>query len=315
MSLLVLLRLGRRWTAGELAARLEVSVRTIHRDIQALVDAGLPIRADRGPAGGFVLDRGYRLGVPWTLEEAQALLLGAPGAASALGLRAILAEAQLKLLASLPGEVRSAAMRTSQIFHIDETRWFRSAEVPHLLAELSDAATEQVRVQVRYWRKGKLNDETLEPLGFVSKAGVWYLVARKAARLRTYRVSRIASAVVSTEHFERPTDFDLLAYWEHAREEFEQSRPRIEVVLRVKAVDIPSLRAAVDWSVRPAIDGLSRETSDGWLELKLPFERVEYAYDDLVKLGGKVEIIDPPELRERLARTGQELVGRYGTAR
>jgi predicted DNA-binding transcriptional regulator YafY len=249
--------------------------------------------------------------VPWTLEEAQALLLGAPGAAASLGLSSILADAQLKLLAALPGDVRPAAMRTSRMFHVDEARWFSSTETPRFLAQLAEAAADQLHVEVQYWRKDTLHTEPLEPLGLVLKAGVWYLVARTGDTPRTYRLSRIASVATSAEHFERPTDFELVAYWEHARAEFEQSRPRVEVVLRIKRADIPALRAAVDWSVRPALDEPSNETSDGRLELKLPFERLEYAYDDLVKLGGKVEVTDPPELRERLARTGQDLVGRY----
>jgi predicted DNA-binding transcriptional regulator YafY len=153
--------------------------------------------------------------------------------------------------------------------------------------------------------------ETLEPLGLVLKAGVWYLVARTADAIRTYRVSRVESAITADHRFKRPVDFDLVSYWQNSRAEFETSRPHIEVVLRIDPADIPALRAEIDWTIRPALEGSGTETVDGRIELRLPFERLEYAYADLVKLGGRVELIEPRDLRQRLAPTGSELVGRY----
>lgn len=311
VSLLLLLQLGRRWTAAELAARLGSSVRTVHRDIAALIEAGVPVRGERGPSGGFTLTPSYRTRPPLTADEVQVLLLGAPSAARALGLGALLLDGQLKLLGSLPPDLRRAAARARELFHVDEPRWFNRPDESPFFPELASASSEQLRVRVDYRRKGRLVSETLEPLGLVLKAGVWYLAARAGEALRIYRVSRIASLTTTDQRFSRPADFDLVSFWEQSREEFETSRPHLDVILLIDPADIPALRAAIDWTVRAALDRAGVETADGRVELSLPFERLEYAYADLVKLGGAVEVIEPLELRTRLALTGHELVNRY----
>ncbi|HVG68707.1 MAG TPA: WYL domain-containing protein [Gaiellales bacterium] len=313
ISLLLLLQLGRRFTAADLAARLGVSTRTVHRDIDALLDAGVPVRADRGPGGGFALPAGHRSRVPLSAGEAQALLVGAPGAAGALGLGALLVDAQRKVLASLPGDLRQAASRAQQLIHVDEPRWFSDRDDPAFVAELASAAADRLRVQAEY-RRDVAETLALEPLGLVLKAGVWYLAARPAAgEPRIYRVSRFSSVVVGAEGFRRPRGFDLAAFWEQSRDEFESSRPRMDVTLRVAEGDIGALRAAVDATVRPTVDRPGKPTGDGRTELTLTFERVEYAYADLVPLAGAVEVIAPLELRTRLAAAGRGLAARYAS--
>jgi predicted DNA-binding transcriptional regulator YafY len=311
VSLLLLLQLGRRWTATELAAKLGTSVRTIHRDVEALGEAGIPVDAERGPGGGFMLPASYRTRLPLSAGEANALLIGAPGAASALGLGALLLDARRKLLASLPVELRQAAARAEALFHIDEPRWFSRADEPPFLADLAAAASEQRRVDVEYRRRDEVDTRTLDPLGLVLKAGVWYLVARSDGEERIYRVSRLLTVTISETAFKRPAHFDLVAFWERLRDDFEASRPRVDVTVRVERSSVGALRDAVDWSVRPTVDAGGIDTDDGRVEFLLPFERVESAYADLVKLGGAVEIREPPELRERLVQTGRELIARY----
>jgi predicted DNA-binding transcriptional regulator YafY len=311
ISLLLLLQLGRRFTAAELAARLGVSTRTVHRDIDALLDAGVPVRADRGPGGGFALPVGHRSRVPLSAGEAQALLVGAPSAAGALGLGALLVDAQRKVLASLPGDLRQAASQAQQLIHVDEPRWFSEQDDSAFVAELASAAADRLRVHAEY-RRDVAETLVLEPLGLVLKAGVWYLAARAAdGEPRIYRVSRFSSVVVSAEGFRRPRGFELAAFWEQSRDEFESSRPRMDVTLRVAEADIGALRAAVDATVRPTVDRPGKPTGDGRTELTLTFERVEYAYADLVPLAGAVEVIAPLELRTRLAAAGRGLAARY----
>jgi predicted DNA-binding transcriptional regulator YafY len=312
VSLLLLLQLDRRWTAADLATQLGTSVRTIHRDVEALGEAGVPIHAERGPGGGFTLPVGYRSRLPLSAAEAQALLIGAPGAAGALGLGPLLLDARRKLLASLPAEPRQTAARAHALFHVDEPRWFSTADEPPFLAELASAATEQRRVAVEYRRRDQVASRTLDPLGLVLKAGVWYLVARSADETRLFRVSRLLTVTVTDAGFKRPAHFDLVAFWERSRDEFETSRSRVEVVVRVERGDVRALREAIDWSVRPAVDAGGIDRDDGRIEFLLPFERLESAYADLVKLGGVVEVLEPSELRDRLAQTGRELVTRYG---
>jgi predicted DNA-binding transcriptional regulator YafY len=269
------------------------------------------LRTERGPGGGFTLPSDYRTRLPLTVEETQALLIGAPGAAGALGLGALLLEARLKVLAALPTELRRNAARAEALFHVDEPRWFSRAEEPPFLAELAAAASEERRISVEYGRRDEVITRTLDPLGLVLKAGVWYLTARGDGELRIFRVSRLVAVAVTDETFSRPADFDLVGFWNQAREEFETTRPRVDVTLRIGLADIEALRNAIDWSVRPSLDAGGVDAGDGRIELSLPFERLEYAYADLVQLGGTVEVLEPPELRERLQRTGRELTDLY----
>jgi predicted DNA-binding transcriptional regulator YafY len=316
VTLLLLLQLGRSWTAAELARRLNTSLRTVHRDIEALREAGVPVVAARGTGGGFRLAEGYRGRLPLTEQEVAALLVGAPGAASALGLDALLLEARLKLIGSLSADLRERASRAAQLIHLDEPPWFRTSDEPPFLRQVAAAAAER-RSLVLDYRAGRGGAvlRRIDPLGLVLKAGVWYLVGRSDNEIRVYRVSRIAALKDTGERFVPPSRFDLASFWAHARDEFELTRPRVEVTVRLDRAELPALRRAVDWTVRPAVgDGEAIDGDGARVELTLPFERLEYAYADLVKLAGAVEVVAPAELRERLAAAGRSLVARYPAA-
>src|SRR6266480_1642746 len=215
VNVLLLLQTRSRMTAGELAEELEVSVRTIYRDVDALAEAGVPIYAERGPHGGVRLVDGYRTRLTGlTAEEAEAVFLsGVPGPAAELGLGTVVAAARLKVLAALPPELRNRASRLVERFHLDATGWFRESEpVPHL-ATLPEAVWETRRVEISYDRGDRSVGRTLEPLGLVIKAGVWYLVAISEGQFRTYRVSRVLEARLLDDQFSRPDDFDLSGFW------------------------------------------------------------------------------------------------------
>jgi predicted DNA-binding transcriptional regulator YafY len=311
VSLLLLLQLGRRWTAAELAAELGTSVRTVHRDVAALAEAGVPVRADRGPGGGFTLPPAYRARLPLSADETQALLVGTPGAAAALGLGALLLDARRKVLASLPGDLREAAASADALFHVDEPRWFAGTDDTPCLPALVAGATERRRVAIGYRRRDDVEPLTVDPIGFVLKAGVWYMVARRDGHLRVYRVSRIEAATATAAGFRAPRRFDLAAFWERSREQFETSRPRIDVRLRLAPADVPALRGAIDPAARPVLDEGGTELGDGRVEVVLPFERVAYAHAELVPLGALVEVLEPAALRARLAETGHGLAALY----
>lgn len=208
VNILLLLQSRGGMTARQLADELEVSVRTIHRDVEELSAAGVPVYAERGPLGGIRLVDGYRTRLTgMTADEAEALFLaGLPGPAAQLGLGTVVAAAQLKVMAALPPELRSRASRLVQQFHLDAAGWFQAnEEVPHL-ATLSTAVWEGRNVAVDYDR-GDVVSRTLGPLGLVLKGGVWYVVAAVDGQIRTYRASRVVGATLLDEPVDRPEGF------------------------------------------------------------------------------------------------------------
>ncbi|HEY1368405.1 MAG TPA: WYL domain-containing protein [Gaiellaceae bacterium] len=302
VSLLLLLQTRGQQTATELAGRLEVSVRTVHRDVESLVVAGVPVEAVRGPAGGYRLAGGYRTRLTGlTGDEAEALFAaGMPGPAAELGLGSELAAARLKVLAAMPSELQERATRASRLFHLDTRGWFRAGDrVPHL-PTLADAVWRGCRVRMRYREGPRVVQRTIDPLGLVLKGGAWYLIARRAVGMRVYRVSRVASARALETPFERPAGFELASYWDEWSRAFEESRARVDVTVRVAEEVIRFLGR--DRRVEP----------DGRVVVR--FESLGDAYRDLLRFGADVEVLEPLELRTRLAETARELVARYGAA-
>src|SRR5688572_29401734 len=193
VNLLLLLQTRGGMTAAELARELEVSIRTVHRDVEALSASGVPIYAERGPHGGVRLVDGYRTRLTgMTPDEAEALFLsGLPGPAAELGLGTVVAAARLKVLAALPAELRARASRLVERFHLDAAGWFRASEEVPQLAPLADAVWESRPIRVTYRRGDEEVERRLEPLRLVLKAGVWYIVASADGQVRTYRARRI----------------------------------------------------------------------------------------------------------------------------
>ena len=299
VSLLLLLQTRGLLTAAEIGERLEVSVRTVHRDVEALAAAGVPVESLRGPAGGYRLAGGYRTRLTGlTADEAEALFVaGMPGPAAELGLGGELAAARLKLLAALPSELQERAARASRLFHLDTRGWFRAEDrVPHLPA-LSAVVWRGCRVRIRYREGMRVVQRTIEPLGLVLKGGAWYLIAHRSVGMRVYRVSRVVSVRPLDEAFARPDGFELAAFWDEWSRAFERERPRVEVTVRVSE------------EVRRYLPHDSRlESGD---RAVLGFENLGEAYRELLRFGADLEVLEPAELRARVAGTGRELAALY----
>jgi predicted DNA-binding transcriptional regulator YafY len=314
VSILLLLQTRGRMTAPRLAEELEVSVRTIYRDLQALGEAGVPVYTEPGPNGGCSLVDGYRTRLTGlTPHEAEALFLsGVPAATGDLGLGTVVAAAQLKVLAALPPELRSRATRIRDRFHLDAPGWWRRAEdVPHL-AELSEAVWDDRRVELRYERRDRVVQRTVDPFGLVLKGGVWYLVARARDGLRTYRVSRIRTLTVLDAQFDRPEGFDLGAHWDASSGEFQASLLRHEVTARVSPAGLAALAHAVDpLAARLAVASAGPPDAGGWVTVTIPTEALDYAHNDLLRLGTDIEVLAPDELRDRFRDTAETLAARY----
>jgi predicted DNA-binding transcriptional regulator YafY len=300
VSLLLLLQTRGQLTAAEIAERLEVSVRTVHRDVESLAAAGVPVEAVRGPAGGYRLAGGYRTRLTGlTADEAEALFAaGMPGPAAELGLGGELAAARLKLLAALPSELQERATRASRLFHLDTRGWFRAEDtVPHLPA-LAAAVWQGCRARIRYREGGSVVQRTIDPLGLVLKGGAWYLVARRSAGMRVYRVSRVVSVRALEESFERPSSFELTVFWEQWSRSFEETLPRVQVTVRV------------DEDVRRWLPGDPRVGEDG--RTVVAFAHLGDAYRELLRFGTQLEVLEPVELRDRIAATSREVAAMYG---
>src|SRR5215472_402778 len=217
LSILLLLQTHQRLTGRDLAKRLEVSERTIHRDMEALGMAGVPVVAERGTGGGWSLLEGYRTNLTGlTGTEMQALLLAKPSRLLAdLGLRQAADAALLKLLAAMPAITRHAAEYARQRLHVDGAGWHEAAEAVPYLLPIQEAIWQERKLRLTYQRgDGTTVERLTDPLGLVAKSGVWYLVAAVDGELRSYRVSRVQSAQATEESFARPPTFDLAAYWQ-----------------------------------------------------------------------------------------------------
>src|SRR5215469_15408601 len=198
LSILMLLQARGRMSARALAAEFEVSVRTIHRDIDQLSAAGVPVYAERGRDGGFRLVDGYRTELTGlTQSEAETLFLtGLPGPAAQLGFAQQAAAARLKLVAALPRHAQPGAERIAARFHLDPATWFRAGAPEPFLPVIAQTvfAGRMLKLSYRPSGESEVRARKLAPLGLVLKGGVWYFVAQAGKAIRSYRVSNVMSA-------------------------------------------------------------------------------------------------------------------------
>ncbi len=311
VQLLLLLQARGRMTAAALAEELEVSERTIHRDVDALSAAGVPIYAERGPHGGIQLVDGYRTRLTGlTGDEAEALFLsGIPGPAAELGLGTVVAAARLKVLAALPAELRARASRLVERFHLDAAGWFQAGEtVPHLAA-IADAVWESRQLRIRYRRGDDSVERVIDPLGLVLKGGIWYVVAITDGDVRTYRARRILAAEPTGETFARPADFELARHWTESIAAYERQTPRVDVTLRVDPRALGLLAEQVGERALRQAERIEADDPDGWYRLRVAADWPEEVPGKLLAVGEGLEILGPPEVRDRalaLARSALE---------
>lgn len=309
MDLLLDLQVHGQASGRELARRLAVSERTVQRDIEALAAAGIPVRATRGPGGGYRLDGGYRTRLTGLgLDEAGALaFLGLAAPAQQLGLGEVLEAARTKVWAALTGAGRERARGSAERFHLDPVRWYGTPEPVPCLLDLAAAVWADRRARLDYLRGGRSASREVDPLGLVLAAGDWYLVALRDGERRTYRVSRVRAVRVLDEPVRRPAGFDLAQTWAQARRELEAGHAVVEVTVRVAPAALPRLRRLV------AVPGQERlpVTSVADLEVSVPFESEAWAATALLGLGGAVEVLAPPALRRRVASEARAAAARY----
>jgi predicted DNA-binding transcriptional regulator YafY len=325
LSLVLLLQARGRATARAIAAELEVSVRTVYRDLEALAAAGVPVLTESGPGGGCRLMEGYRFPLRGLRpDEAEALLiLGVPGVLRELGLDRALDAAQRQIRITADGADEGGAA----LVHLDMPRWFGGQEEVPCLRDLAQALRTRQRLAVRYRPRDDVagaRPKVVGPLGLVNKAGLWYLVASSAGSLRdrpgvrVFRVARIASARVLAEPFERPSGFDLAAFWRGWSADFEASRPRIPVILRASPGALAAFGEIFGQvlfiSGGPALAAALPPDEDGWRVVTLSFEHERAAVGRLAGFGDQVEVLSPPSVRAGLVATARQILRRYDAA-
>ena len=313
LSALLLLQAHGRLTGRELAKRLEVSGRTVHRDMEALSAAGVPVFALRGARGGWQLDEGWRTQVPGLDEgELHALLMAQPRSLGDARLIAAAERAYGKLMASLPSSMRDRAVSMQQRLYVDPTGWRGTTENLTMLPVVQEALARERKLKLHYWRAGKERVErAVDPLGLVAKGSAWYLVARSEDAFRTYRVSRIETAEMLEAAVERPAGFDLAEYWKTSTAKFEEGLPRYDATLRLEPRAAKWLRM---WRFTSPAQVVAGPDADGWVTMHLLFDHEEEAFFMVLGLGARVDVIEPAALRERIAAEAAAVLARLPTA-
>ena len=318
ISLLMLLQLNGRMTAEELSERLEVSPRTIYRDLDALSASGVPVYAERGPQGGCMLMESYRTNLTGlNEEEVKALFMfSVPGLLAELGADKASEAAMLKLTASLPAPFQKDAQRVQERLLLDPAGWFQGDEsVPHLPL-LQEAVWNDKRVRIHYRRgDGQWVKRLIEPLGLVAKAHIWYVVCGGYGGVMVYRASRIMEAALSDSTFSRPADFNLAAYWQAWRDGFEEKQSQFPVQLRIFPGHEVEVSQYFGDSIIPLIEDADPEGTTGAVTITLTFDSETAACHRLMGLGTAVEIIAPDSLRTEISRTAIKMAQLYSQPR
>jgi predicted DNA-binding transcriptional regulator YafY len=309
-----------RQTAEALAAELEVSVRTVYRDLDALSAAGVPVYTERGPGGGCALLDSYRTTLTGLTDgEVRALFaMTIPAALAQLGLGAELKTAMLKLSAALPAERRHSEDWVRQRVHLDWSGGEQAGEPVPYLHTLQQAVWQDRRLWLVYRVQagpGMAQFERLvDPYGLVAHLGVWHLVCSAGGRLRVYRVSSLLDARISGESCERPAGFDLAAFWAGwcAERDARRNRSRYSATVRVSPALAPYLRLLLGPSApsEPQLEAAARDAA-GWITLTLPFDSLETARARLLGLGAAVEVLAPAALRLSIADYAAQIAALY----
>ncbi|MCG2786844.1 MAG: YafY family transcriptional regulator [Anaerolineae bacterium] len=310
LSLLMLLQTRGTLTAQALAAELEVTERTIYRDVTALSASGVPVYTERGPGGGIALVEDYRTNLTGlNADEVRALfMLSIPAPLDQLGVGDELRMALLKLSAALPVSRRADESTARQKIHLDAAGWFQPEEPTPHLKTIQSALWSNRQLEITYRSDFSADVEmVIAPYGLVAKANIWYLVGAREDHVRVLRISRIRQASLRAEAFERPATFDLPGFWKTWCDEFESTRPQFPVTLRVS----PTLAKILSENRPETLTSPPAIEPDGWQTITLTFESLEAARTRILGYGGAAEVLAPLSLRLSLADFARQTLSRY----
>jgi len=312
LSIVLLLQTHHQLSSRALAERLEVSERTIHRDMDALSCAGIPVVAERGSYGGWSLLGEYRTNLTGLNEsEIQSLFLTpSPKLLSDLRLQKASEGALLKLLAALPAMHRHGAERARRRIYVDSTGWARNDESVPSLSLIQEAIWNERKIRIAYERGPGCEavERQLDPLGLVAKGSAWYLVGGVDGSLRSYRVSRISQVTVLDERSVTPDDFDLASFWQESASTFKATLPKYRATFKVS----PSVFPRLHFAGRFARVGDVIETGeDGWTTVSVGFDVEEMACEYALGFGPGLRVVAPESLKEKVLETAASVIEMY----
>ena len=299
LSELLLLQAHGRLTGRDMAERLEVSERTVHRDMEALSAARVPVYALRGSRGGWQLDEDWRTQVPGLDEaELRAFLMAQPRIIGNPRLAAAAERALGKLMAAMPVPLRERAASMRQRLYVDTAGWRGTAENLVMLPVVQDAVARDRKLAIQYKPSARESaGRIVDPLGLVAKGNAWYLVAKTPAGFRTYRVSRIEEAKILEQPSDRPSDFDLADYWKASTKRFQEGWQKCSTKLRLEPRAAALVKA---WHIAPQNQPEEKPDADGWITMTVPFDHENEALFFVLGLGSRVEVVEPASLRDRV---------------
>lgn len=309
ISILMLLQTTGGMTGKDLAKRLEVSERTIHRDMVVLSAAGIPVTADRGAGGGWCLLGDYRTNLTG-LNEKEVLSLFIPQSErilSDLGLAKNSKSVFLKLLSTLPGEYQRSAQYMQERIYVDTVGWWETEKSSNILPILQEAIWKEQKLRFTYRRSDKISERVMSPLGLVSKGSIWYIIGIVDGDIKTYRISRIEDAVITGGAFPRPEEFNLEQYWKESSQQFIDSLPKYSAILKVEnelLLKIKNRSYSKITDDMPAIE-------DNWSKIIMKFETELEAFEYILSLCSQVEVIEPDSLRQKIIDTANSIIILY----
>ena len=320
LSILMLLQSRGRIAAPQLAKELEVSVRTIYRDIDALSTAGVPVYTEQGPGGGCVLVEGYRTSLTGlTRDEVKALfMLSVPASLDKLGVSRELRTAMRKLAAALPSTQRQDEVMVRQRVYLDWTDWSRDeGSIPHLQT-IHRAVWGNFKLRLIYSEiigRGTIEqfERLVDPYGLVAKTGEWYMVCGCDELTRVHSLSSIVQAEITNEQFQRREDFDLIEYWKLWCARREQNLTSYPVTARISPELATLMSLHFGGRFRDAVTMASPSDAAGWLTAVLPFETFDDARKQILDFGRAIEVLEPEPLRLSVIDFARQIVDLYSS--
>jgi predicted DNA-binding transcriptional regulator YafY len=308
LRLLLLLQTKSPRSARELADELEICERTVYRDVESLSVAGVPIFATRGAQGGIHLVEGYRKAIAELDEnEINALYVSGSDPLADLGISSPLQRAREKLSGALSERQKNIAEKARARIRVDQRRWGQDEIPTETLSTLRRGVWEDRRIALVYRdRNGARTSRTIDPLGLVSKGGVWYAIARDGEDYRSFRADRIASAQLTDENFERPRDFDLDTYWSQSSRQYEGMMERFPVTIRIA----PDALDMVTQYWRP----VNIENDGSSCVVRFDFPGRAPAIHQLLAWGDTATLVDPRDLADEIVTLARTVLEHYATA-